>query len=80
MELSTVKEGLPIPGIISRNNKYNFHRMEVGSCFTVEDYNPLDAQRIRVAASNYGKRNNKKFVTRKIEENGKWKLRLWRKS
>jgi hypothetical protein len=54
--------------------------MEVGSCFTVEDYNPEDVQRLRVAVCNYARRNNKKFITRKIEENGKWKLRLWRKS
>jgi hypothetical protein len=80
MKLSAFEEGLPIPEIVPRNNKYNLHRMEVGSCFTVEDYNPEDVQRLRVAVCNYARRNNKKFITRKIEENGKWKLRLWRKS
>jgi len=53
--------------------------MEVGQHFTVEDYwNSDNVQKLRVAISNYGRRNNKKFVTRKIEDEGDYKLRVWR--
>tara|TARA_R100000306_G_scaffold30753_1_gene33077 strand:+ start:913 stop:1074 length:162 start_codon:yes stop_codon:yes gene_type:complete len=51
--------------------------MDVGVSFTI-DFEPLDVQRLRVAACNYGRRNGKKFTTRKVEENGDWKLRVWR--
>ena len=52
--------------------------MEVGEYFTMEDWDSEDVQRLRVAVSNYARRNDKKFVTRKIEEDGDWKLRVWR--
>jgi hypothetical protein len=79
MKLSNIQEGQPIPEVIApRNNKYNLHKMQVGQHFTVEDWDSEDVQRLRVAVCNYGRRNNKKFVTRKIEEGGDWKLRVWR--
>jgi|TARA_R110001592_G_scaffold76737_10_gene231475 hypothetical protein len=81
MKVSSIEEGYPIPPSIPRNNKYNLHLMKVGQCFTVEEWDSTGIQRIRVAVSNYAKRNNKKFVTRKIiEENGDWKLRVWREA
>ena len=52
--------------------------MQVGEYFTMEDWDSDDVQRLRVAVSNYARRNDKKFVTRKIEEDGDWKLRVWR--
>jgi len=78
MKQSSFKEGLPIPEIVPRNNKYNLHKMQVGQYFTVEDWDSEDVQRLRVAVCNYARRNDKKFVTRKIEEDGDWKLRVWR--
>jgi hypothetical protein len=80
MRVSDIKEGLEIPEIIPRNNKYNLHKMEVGKYFTVEDFVPEEVQRLRVAVCNYARRNNKKFITRKIEEDGEWKLRVWREA
>jgi|TARA_R110000822_G_scaffold306364_1_gene432600 hypothetical protein len=79
MKISSFEKGVPIPEIMPRNNKYNLHLMEVGQHFTVEDYwNSDNVQKLRVAISNYGRRNNKKFVTRKIEDEGDYKLRVWR--
>ena len=78
MKLSAFEEGIPIPEIIPRNNKYNLHKMEIGKHFTVENFDSEAVQRLRVAICNYSRRNNKKFITRKIEENGEWKLRVWR--
>jgi hypothetical protein len=69
---------VPIPDIMPRNNRYNFHKMQQGESFTI-DFEPVDVQRLRVAACNYGRRNSKKFITRKVEEKGDWKLRVWRK-
>ena len=68
---------VPIPSVMPRNNRYNFHKMDVGVSFAI-DFDPLDVQRLRVAACNYGRRNGKKFSTRKVQENGDWKLRVWR--
>jgi len=78
LQQSTFETGLPVPEIVPRNNKYNLHKMEVGEYFTMEDWDSEDVQRLRVAVSNYARRNDKKFVTRKIEEDGDWKLRVWR--
>ena len=30
MKLSSIEEGAAIPEIVPRNNKYNFHKMEIG--------------------------------------------------
>ena len=78
MKQSTFETGLPVPEIVPRNNKYNLHKMQVGEYFTMEDSDSEDVQRLRVAVSNYARRNDKNFVTRKIEEDGDWKLRVWR--
>ena len=52
--------------------------MKVGENFTVEYWDSDDIQKLRVALSNYARRNKKKFITRKIEEEGDYKLRVWR--
>ena len=69
MKISSFEKGVPIPEIMPRNNKYNF---------TVEHWDSDDIQKLRVALSNYARRNKKKFITRKIEEEGDYKLRVWR--
>ena len=80
MKLSSIEEGAAIPEIVPRNNKYNFHKMDIGQHFTVAECEPGDVQRLRVAACNYGKRNNKKFVTRKREvPPNDFAVRIWRK-
>jgi hypothetical protein len=70
---------IPIPTIVPRNNKYNFHKMETGQSFDIA-FDPEDVQRLRVAACNYGRRNDKTFVTRKVEQNGESLLRVWRQT
>jgi hypothetical protein len=71
------ENSIPIPEIVPRNNKYNLHKMVEGESFSI-DFEPEAVQRLRVAICNYGRRNNKQFVTRKVEEDGDWKLRVWR--
>lgn len=56
-----------------RNNRWNLHLMEVGDSFDI-DFEPTEAQRLRVAISNYAKRNNKRFITRREKD----KLIVWR--
>ena len=80
MKEFVLEEGIPIPKIVPRNNKYNLHKMTIGQSFTVDEFNPTDIQKLRVAISNYSRRNNKEFTTRKIEENGAYRLRVWRKA
>ena len=41
-------------------------------------FEPTKAKRVRVAICNYARRNYKQFITRKLEENGDWILRVWR--
>ena len=78
MKISSFEKGVPIPEIMPRNNKYKLHLMKVGENFTVEYWDSDDIQKLRVALSNYARRNKKKFITRKIEEEGDYKLRVWR--
>ena len=69
---------IPIPEINNpRNNKYNLHKMAEGDSFKIP-FEPTKAQRLRVAICNYARRNKKQFITRKLEENGDWILRVWR--
>lgn len=66
-------------------NKWHFANFEIGDsrAIPVED-NQLEATRFRVAASAYGKRNNRTYLSRTTYENGKGKpgkikmLRIWR--
>tara|TARA_R100001129_G_scaffold67240_1_gene45788 strand:+ start:377 stop:619 length:243 start_codon:yes stop_codon:yes gene_type:complete len=78
MRVSAIEKGEPIPPVTPRNNKYSFHEMEVGDHFTVVDYEDIDLQRLRTAACNYGRRNDKQFITRKVLEDSVWVFRVWR--
>lgn len=64
-----IEKGVPMPKN-KRATKYPFAEMEVGDSFYVEP----DNGSIHAAASWYGKRNNKKFATRKEGEG----RRIWR--
>ena len=80
MKVLPIEEGTPIPEVMPRNNKYDFHKMSVGQHFTIKDCEPGDELLMRVAACNYGRRNNKKFVTRKIEiPPNDFMVKIWRK-
>ena len=73
------EKNVPIPENYDgpRNNKYNYHLMEVGDSFSVL-FEPVLAQKMRVALSQYCRRNNKEFTTRKVFEDGMSQLRVWR--
>ncbi len=70
---------VPIPDISSpRNNKYDLHKMGIGDSFSLP-YEEYSVQKVRVAVSNYGSRNSKKFTTRKVlEDDGSSIFRVWR--
>ena len=51
--------------------------MGIGDSFSLP-YDDHSVQKVRVAVANYGSRNAKKFVTRKIFENNDALLRVWR--
>tara|TARA_R100000664_G_C2718723_1_gene112917 strand:- start:285 stop:521 length:237 start_codon:yes stop_codon:yes gene_type:complete len=73
-----INKDIPMPERNTpRNNKYNFHKMGIGDSIDML-YDFEEAQRLRVAASNYGTRNSKKFTSRKVSEDDKTLLRLWR--
>ena len=55
-----IDKKIPLPNSISRNN-YPFSEMEVGDSFEV---GPEDINRIRPAATWYGKRHKMKFAVR----------------
>lgn len=56
----------------SVGNKYPFGEMEVGDSFK---FPKSEIYKIRTAASFYGKRKNKKFTVRKINNE---EFRVWR--
>tara|TARA_R100001377_G_scaffold78647_1_gene56475 strand:+ start:184 stop:420 length:237 start_codon:yes stop_codon:yes gene_type:complete len=73
-----INNDIPIPDVRSpRNNKYDLHKMGIGDSFSLP-YEDHKVQKVRVAVANYGSRNAKKFVTRKIFENNDELLRVWR--
>ena len=78
MRQSEFQEGMEIPESVPRNNKYNLHKMNVGQHFYCENYAPEDIQRLRMAICNYARRNNKKFITRKLEDDQGDKFLVWR--
>tara|TARA_R110000787_G_scaffold43783_1_gene107253 strand:+ start:31568 stop:31813 length:246 start_codon:yes stop_codon:yes gene_type:complete len=81
MKQSAIEKGDPIPEIEPRNNKYSFHKMKVGEHFTMEEFTPDDVQRVRVAACNYGRRNDKKFITRTVLDKKLGELlKVWREA
>lgn len=67
---------IPAPHGVATRRVYPFREMEIGDSFLVPgdgDKRQLQA-RIGSAASYYGKRNNKRFVTRSVEGG----VRVWR--
>lgn len=58
-----IDKNIPMANTVSRNN-YPFSKMEVGDSFAV---NVEDFNKVRPAASWYGKRNNMKFSVRHWE-------------
>lgn len=73
------EKNIPIPENYDgpRNNKYNYHKMEIGDSYAVV-FEPTLVQKMRVALSQYCRRNNKKFTTRKVFEDGMTQFRIWR--
>jgi hypothetical protein len=61
-----IEKGIPIA-----KNGYPFGEMEVGDSFLAE---AKLLQRVRFAASKFGKDHNKKFATRQVPEG----VRVWR--
>ena len=52
--------------------------MGIGDSFSLP-YEEYSVQKVRVAVSNYGSRNSKKFTTRKVlEDDGSSIFRVWR--
>ena len=57
---------------------YHFYKLEVGDHMDINPESKEHLQRVRGAASIYGKRNDKTFVTRSVYHEGRKILRLWR--
>jgi len=58
-----------------RRNKYNFQDLSVGDSYLLKSDDPMEIQSARSAVSHFGRRYERKFATR-IVENGF--LRIWR--
>ena len=57
---------------------YHFYKLDIGDHMDFQSQKPDELKRVRGAASIYGKRNDKTFVTRSVYHEGKKILRLWR--
>lgn len=64
-----IEKGVPLPA--HGNTKHPFADMEVGDSFLAS---AESSQKVRSAAFNYGKYNNKKFTVRKTADG----TRVWR--
>lgn len=72
---------IPIPDRAETSNqKYHFYRLNTGDHMDIEYTDPKVAAKIRVAASNYGIRNDKTMVTRTYTDQVPKLLRIWRKT
>tara|TARA_R110000787_G_scaffold82790_1_gene178835 strand:+ start:77 stop:310 length:234 start_codon:yes stop_codon:yes gene_type:complete len=72
---------IPIPDRSeTANQKYHFYKLKIGDHMDVEFKNNKEAAKVRVAASNYGIRNNRVMVTRTYKEEVPFILRIWRQS
>jgi|TARA_R110001583_G_scaffold102207_1_gene248820 hypothetical protein len=71
---------IPIPSRSeSATQVYYFYKLDIGDHMDVDINEPDDLRRVRGAASIYGKRSDKSFVTRSVfTDEGKKILRLWR--
>ncbi len=63
-----IEKNIPIPEHKVRNSKYPFADMEIGDSILSESPHTV------MSAYQYGKRHNKKFMSRKINNN----YRIWR--
>jgi len=70
-----IEKHVQIPG--NGRRKYPFQDMGVGDSFFVSSMSGKN-NIARVAATNYGKRNNIKFLTRMCIEDGVAGMRIWR--
>ena len=57
---------------------YHFYKLDIGDHMDISPEDNKHLRRVRGAASIYGKRNDKTFVTRSVYHEGKKILRLWR--
>lgn len=79
-----IERGVPLPprANLAGHTKYPFGEMEIGDSFfipidTIDGKKPSDS--VSSAAYVFGKRNNKKFTTRQVREEGTIKgYRVWR--
>lgn len=73
-----IQDDIPLPTGWSgagRPAKYPFGQMNVGNSFFMCDN---EKDRARRAAWAYGNCNNRKFASRRVEENGVIGIRIWR--
>ena len=65
-----IEKGIEVPNY-ERYRKYPFEGMEIGDSFLV----PHEMKnRVQASASSYGRRKNKRFLTRTVESG----VRVWR--
>jgi len=69
-----IDKNIPIPKATSRE-KYPYASMEIGDSFIIFDKN---RNTIGNATTYYSMKLNRKFITRKVVENGKEGIRIWR--
>ena len=76
--MSEIEQGIEIP-LPPFKIKWHFGDFEIGDSKAIpyED-NELEVTRFRVAASAYGKRNGKAFISRNTVEDDVRVLRVWR--
>lgn len=73
MTTYAIEKNVPTPMPSNYGRKYPFHQMEVGDSFPCEK---RDVAKIRVAAVNWGRRNEKAFVVRSDEGAGRcWRIK-----
>lgn len=69
-----IEKNIPIQEIKGRSSKYAFEKYEVGD----SAFYPGAGHTFQTYAGVYGKKNNKRFTTRAVEENGTAGIRVWR--
>lgn len=65
-----IEKNVPLSGR-ANNGKFPFYKMEIGDSFSVGFDDRLS---LRSMASSYGRKNGKKFTTRKSDDG----IRVWR--
>lgn len=72
-----IEQGVPIPRL-APHRLYPFGDMDVGDSFFIAlkegEFKAMTIRKVRSAASYYGRRNGKKYVTRRVSGG----LRVWR--